>query len=129
MKIFPLSAHICRRFYDQRILFIGDAAHSLHPIAGQGWNLGIRDIKYLVETFEKSKELGLDIGSLQVLKKYNDKRFTDTSNLLFITHGLNKIFSCKLKTFDIIRSIGFDYISSNRKLNKKLVNYAMGISL
>ena len=48
-KTFNLSAHICRKFYDKRVVLIGDAAHSIHPIAGQGWNLGMRDIKHLIK--------------------------------------------------------------------------------
>jgi len=128
-KIFPLSAHICRRFYDKRIAFVGDSAHSLHPIAGQGWNLGIRDIKYLIQAFENNINLGQDIGSLNVLKEYNDMRITDVANMLFATHGLNKIFSSNSKIVGAIRSFGFKHINKNKKLTNSLVDYAMGVNL
>ena len=58
-KMFPLSAHVCRKFYNKRIVLVGDSAHSIHPIAGQGWNLGMRDVKYLVETLYESKKFGV----------------------------------------------------------------------
>ena len=92
-KIFDLNAHMCRKFFFKRVALIGDSAHSIHPIAGQGWNLGVRDIKYLIESLNEYRSLGLDLGSLELLKNYNDNRFTDVSSMLFITHSLNK--NCK----------------------------------
>tara|TARA_B100000029_G_scaffold516500_1_gene630330 strand:+ start:2899 stop:4083 length:1185 start_codon:yes stop_codon:yes gene_type:complete len=129
VKKFPLSAHICRKFYDERVVLLGDSAHSIHPIAGQGWNLGMRDVKNLIEFLQDSKNYGLDFGSKLFLKEYNDYRFTDVSSMLFITHNLNKIFSSKSNFINKIRSIGFDYINNKEKINKSLVDYAMGINL
>jgi len=129
VSLHPLSAHICRRFFDNRVVLIGDSAHSIHPIAGQGWNLGMRDIKYFYDTLEEYLKLGIDIGSKEVLKTYNDKRTTDVLSMFIITHGLNKIFSSKSITVNSIRSLGFNLINNNKKLNKMLVKYAMGINL
>ena len=129
LKKFNLTAHICRRFYDKRIIFVGDSAHSIHPIAGQGWNLGMRDIKYLIKILKDSSNYGLDIGSSIALKEYSDTRFADVSSMLFITHGLNKIFSSKLKFINSFRSFGFNYINNKKYLNQSLVNYATGINL
>ena len=129
VKIFPLKAHICRRFADHRIVLVGDAAHSIHPIAGQGWNLGMRDVKYLFETFKNFSELGEDLGSPEALKSYSNRRFKDVYSMFFITHNLNKIFSSKSKIVSHIRSLGFKYINSNSKLTNSLVSYAMGINL
>ena len=129
LKKFPLSAHICRKFYDERVVLLGDSAHSIHPIAGQGWNLGMRDVKNLIEFLEDSKNYGLDFGSKLFLKEYNDCRFADVSSMLFITHNLNKIFSSKSSFINKIRSIGFDYINNKEKINKSLVDYAMGVNL
>ena len=129
LKKFNLTAHICRRFYDKRIVFVGDSAHSIHPIAGQGWNLGMRDIKYLIKTLQDCSNYGLDIGSSITLKDYSDNRFADVSSMLFITHGLNKIFSSKLKFINSLSSFGFNYINNKKYLNQSLVNYATGINL
>ena len=128
-KMFPLSAHVCRKFYNKRIVLVGDSAHSIHPIAGQGWNLGMRDVKYLVETLYESKKFGLDIGSLEILKKYNNNRFADVSSMLFITHSLNKVFLSKSNFINNLRSIGFNYINKRKKITSSLVNYAMGVNL
>ena len=68
IKKFELTAHICRKFYSSRVALVGDSAHSIHPIAGQGWNLGIRDLKYLIAILKEYKEYGLDIGSMKDLK-------------------------------------------------------------
>ena len=119
-KTFDLSAHICRRFY---------SAHSIHPIAGQGWNLGVRDIKYLTEALNEYRNLGLDLGSLELLKNYNDNRFADVSSMLFMTHNLNKIFLSKSRFVNSLRSLGFDYINSRKEITNSLVNYAMGVNL
>ena len=128
-KTFDLSAHICRKFYCKRVALVGDSAHSIHPIAGQGWNLGVRDIKYLVEILNDYRNLGLDLGSLELLKNYNDNRFADVSSMLFITHSLNKIFLSKSKFVNSLRTLGFDYINSRRKITNSLVNYATGVNL
>lgn len=128
-KIFDLNAHMCRKFFFKRVALIGDSAHSIHPIAGQGWNLGVRDIKYLIESLNEYRSLGLDLGSLELLKNYNDNRFTDVSSMLFITHSLNKIFLSKSKFVNSLRSLGFDYINSRKKITNSLVNYAMGVNL
>ena len=129
IKLFPLSAHICRKFYCYRTAFVGDSAHSIHPIAGQGWNLGMRDVKYLAKALEEHKRLGINIGSSEVLKQYNNMRFGDVSGMFFITHGLNKIFSNKNVLLNKFRSIGFDYIDKNKKITKKLVKFASGLHL
>ena len=120
---------MCRKFYSERVVLIGDSAHSIHPIAGQGWNLGARDIKYLAEALNEYRNLGLDLGSLELLKNYDDNRFADVASMLFITHNLNKIFLSKSKFVNSLRSLGFDYINSRKKITNSLVNYAMGINL
>ena len=63
LQVFPLSAHINEKFYEKKVVYVGDAAHSIHPIAGQGWNLGLRDVKSLTGLLKEAKENNLDIGS------------------------------------------------------------------
>ena len=89
----------------------------------------MRDIKYLIKILLEYKKIGIDIGNFEVLKKYNDARYADISSMFFITHNLNKLFSTRSKIVNKFTSLGFNYINKNRKLTKKLVNYAMGINL
>ena len=91
-KLFPLSAHINYKFYDKQIVYIGDAAHSVHPIAGQGWNLGLRDVKKLYYLIEKHTSLGLEIESRQLCEEYHQACFYDAFRLFQITDKLNSLF-------------------------------------
>ena len=128
IQTFDLSAHINFRFNDKRILFIGDSAHSIHPIAGQGWNLGVRDIRKCFESLEEAQDLGLDIGSSVVLNKYNDLCYYDAFSLYQITDKLNSIFINDGFFANTIRSFGFNLIEKNNNIKKLISNYAMGIN-
>ena len=126
-KFFPLTAHVNKRFYEERLIYVGDSAHSLHPIAGQGWNLGIRDIKNLLSSINLALELGLDCGSEFVCKKYNNESYGDAYSLFQITDKLNSIFLNENVSSKLIRSMGFNIINKNKSLKKFITNYAMGI--
>ena len=89
---FNLSAHLNKSFYDNRLIYVGDSAHSIHPIAGQGWNLGIRDIRNIFEILNQHMKLGLDLGHESVCKKYNDASFYDAYVMFQATDKLNFIF-------------------------------------
>jgi len=77
VQFFPLSAHINFKFFEKNIAYVGDSAHSIHPIAGQGWNLGIRDIKNLYEELKSNIDLGFDVSNNNMLKNYHNKSFYD----------------------------------------------------
>ena len=125
-QIFPLSSHINSKFYEKKILYVGDAAHSVHPIAGQGWNLGLRDIKNLYYLSKDSKNLGLTIGTNQFCIAYNENCYFDSFRLYQVTDKLNGIF--KLNNFFInsSRAIGFNIIQRSKRLKKFITNFAMG---
>jgi len=125
-KVFGLSAHINSKFFERRLVYIGDAAHSLHPIAGQGWNLGIRDIKNLYNIISYGKKIGIDIGSEYVCHQYHDLCFYDAYCLYQITDKLNSIFLDQKKISKLIRNFGFNIIDKNSLLKNKITNYAMG---
>ena len=124
-KSFDLSAHINSYLYSDRLVYIGDAAHSIHPIAGQGWNLGVRDIINLLSSIDKGTELGLDIGSKYVCKQYHDKSFQDAFTLYQITDKLNIIFLLENSFIQAIRNFGFNYINYNSSLNNFISSFAM----
>ena len=124
-KTFPLSAHINTRFGDNRLVYVGDAAHSIHPIAGQGWNLGLRDAEELTGIIKMAVSLGLDIGTSFVYQKYHKMRFFDAYSLFQITDKLNSIFMYDNSFFQNVRNLGFNIIDSNHLIKTKISNYAM----
>jgi len=127
-QMFPLSSHINRKFYSKRVLFIGDSAHSIHPIAGQGWNLGVKDIKNLYDLTNDHSSLGLSLGSNNFCKEYNENSYYNAFQLYQITDKLNAIFKKNNLSSNGLRSIGFSFIEKNNNLKKIITNFAMGFS-
>ena len=126
-QTFPLSAHINEKFYHDRTVYIGDAAHSIHPIAGQGWNLGLRDIMSLTNILKKSKDKENEIGTTKFCKTYNDQCFYDAYRLFEITDKLDWIFKKDQHYLKLVKKLGFNIINKNKTLKNKIVNFAMGI--
>jgi len=127
IQTFPLSAHINEKFYHDRMVYIGDAAHSIHPIAGQGWNLGLRDIKSLTTILKKSKEKEIEIGTKKFCKTYNDLCFYDAYRLFQLTDKLDWIFKKDQPYLKLAKKFGFNIITKNKSLKNQIVNFAMGI--
>jgi len=125
-QIFPLSSHINSKFYEKKVLYVGDAAHSIHPIAGQGWNLGLRDIKNLYYLSKDIKKFELSIGTNQFCKEYNEKCYYDSFRLYQVTDKLNGIFKQNNFFINSSRAIGFNIIQRSKRLKKFITNFAMG---
>ena len=125
-KIFKLSAHINSNFYDNRLVYIGDAAHSMHPIAGQGWNVGIRDIENLLCSIEGGLNLGLALGDNYICKNYHNLSYKDAFSMYQITDKLNSIFLFENLITKKIRHMGINYINRKKNLKNLISNYAMG---
>jgi len=123
-QIFPLSAHINDSFFNKRLIYVGDAAHSIHPIAGQGWNLGVNDVKNL---YEISKNKETDIGSDFFCKIYNNKSYHKAFQLFQITDKLNSHFMISEKIYRSLSNIGFSFVENNQSLKDKITKYAMGV--
>jgi 2-octaprenyl-6-methoxyphenol hydroxylase len=122
-QIFPLSAHINDSFINKRLIYVGDAAHSIHPIAGQGWNLGVNDVKNL---YEISKYEKINIGSDLFCQMYNNKSYQRAFQLFQITDNLNSHFINSGKIYRFLSNIGFVLIEKNQPLKNKITKYAMG---
>ena len=127
IQAFPLSAHINEKFYHDRMVYVGDAAHSIHPIAGQGWNLGLRDIKSLTNILKKSKDKETEIGTKRFCKNYNDLCFYDAYRLFEITDKLDWIFKKDQLHLKFAKKLGFNIINKNKTIKNQIVNFAMGI--
>ena len=124
---FPLSAHINEKFYDNKTVYVGDAAHSIHPIAGQGWNLGLRDVKSITALLRKAKERKLEIGTKSFCKMYNDSCYFDAYRLFEITDKLDWIFKKDQSYFKFLKKTGFNIINKNTVFKEKIVKFAMGV--
>ena len=109
---FPLGLHNAERYIDRRLVLIGDAAHAMHPIAGQGLNLGMRDVAALAEVLVDAARLGLDIGSQQVLQRYQEWRRFDALTMLLMTDGLNRLFSNRSSAIRIVRGLGLGMVNA-----------------
>ena len=123
-QIFPLSAHINDSFINKRLIYVGDAAHSIHPIAGQGWNLGVNDVKNL---YELSKNTKIDIGSDLFCQMYNNKSYHKAFQLFQITDKLNSHFLNSANIYRSLSNIGFSFIEKNQSIKNKITKYAMGV--
>ena len=127
-KIFPITAHINTIFYDNRTIYIGDAAHSFHPIAGQGWNLGMKDVENLYNLVKKYKSIGIDIGNISFCKQYHSDNFYNAYKLYQLTDKLDNIFQIQNSIFSFGRSAGLSFIQKNKKINNIISDFAMGIN-
>ena len=123
---YPLALHHAERYVDHRLALIGDAAHGLHPIAGQGLNLGFRDVAALVEVVLDASRLGLDIGQIDVLERYQRWRRSDNVLLLAVTDGLNRLFSNDINTLKVIRDLGLAAVDRLPALKKLFMAHARG---
>jgi 2-octaprenyl-6-methoxyphenol hydroxylase len=109
-----------------RLALIGDAAHLIHPIAGQGLNLGIRDIAALAELVVDQRRLGLDIGDPGVLAHYERWRRVDNLALAAVTDGLNRLFSNRVPPLKLLRDLGLATVNQMPPLKRLLMRHAMG---
>lgn len=123
-QVFPLSAHLNESFYGNRLVYVGDSAHSIHPIAGQGWNLGVTDVKNL---FKISKNLRDQIGAISFCKEYNDLSYNRALQLYQITDKLNSHFKQNNFLYRQLSNIGFNFIENSHEIKNKISKYAMAI--
>jgi 2-octaprenyl-6-methoxyphenol hydroxylase len=125
-RAFPLGLTLARSFVKPRLALCGDAAHGIHPIAGQGLNLGFRDVAALAETIVEADRLGLDIGSLAVLERYQSWRRFDTVEMGATTDILNRLFSNDNPVLRLGRDIGLGLVDRMPALKKMFVGQAAG---
>ncbi|MEM7302963.1 MAG: ubiquinone biosynthesis hydroxylase [Pseudomonadota bacterium] len=125
-KAFPLGLTLAREFVKERFALVGDAAHGIHPIAGQGLNLGFKDAAALAETIVEADRLGLDIGHLTVLERYQMWRRFDTVQMGVVTDVLNRLFSNDNHFLRITRDIGLGLVDRMAPLKRAFIDQAAG---
>jgi 2-octaprenyl-6-methoxyphenol hydroxylase len=124
---YPLGLTLARDFVRPRFALLGDAAHGIHPIAGQGLNLGFRDAAALAETIVDAYRLGLDIGALDVLRRYEIWRRYDTWQMGVTTDVLNRLFSNDFGPLRAVRDIGLGIVDRLPRLKKLFIGEAAGL--
>lgn len=125
-RAFPLGLTLARAFVAQRFALVGDAAHGIHPISGQGLNLGFKDVAALAETVVEADRLGLDIGSINVLERYQSWRRFDTFRMGVTTDVLNRLFSNDSTPIRIARDLGLGIVDKLPKLKSYFIDQAAG---
>ena len=127
-RAFPLSYFVARSFIAERLALIGDAAHVIHPIAGQGLNMGLKDVAALAEVVVDAARLGIDIGQTDVLERYQRWRRFDTMAMGVATNSLNFLFSNKSTLLRTVRDIGLGFVDRTPPLKNLFIREAAGLT-
>ena len=125
---YPLGFHHAAQITAKRLALVGDAAHAIHPIAGQGLNLGFRDVAALAEVLVEGARLGLDLGDKQLLDRYQRWRSIDALSVAFATDSLTKIYGIPGKTASAVRRFGMGLIDRISPIRDRLMSEARGTS-
>jgi len=125
---YPLTLSIANRFAAPRVALIGDAAHRVHPIAGQGLNAGLKDIGALAEVLALAHRRGEDIGRLDVLERYQRWRRFDTMSLALATDTFNRLFSNDNSLLRLGRDLGLGLVNAVPGLRRTLIREAAGLT-
>ena len=127
-RAYPLGLFIARDFVAERIALIGDAAHVIHPIAGQGLNMGLRDVAALAEAVIDGARLGLDPGAMSVLERYQRWRRFDTAAMGVATDSLNRLFSNNSDVLRLVRDLGLGVVDRMPNLKEFFIREAAGLT-
>ena len=127
-RAFPLGYFVARSFIGERLALVGDAAHVIHPIAGQGLNMGLKDVAALAEVIVDAARLGIDHGQADVLERYQRWRRFDTMAMGVATNSLNLLFSNKSTLLRSVRDIGLGLVDRLPPLKNVFIRQAAGLS-
>ncbi len=127
-RAFPLGYFVARSFIAERLALVGDAAHVIHPIAGQGLNMGLKDVAALAEVVVDAARLGIDPGQADVLDRYQRWRRFDTMAMGLATNSLNFLFSNESTLLRTVRDIGLGLVDRAPPLKSLFIRQAAGLS-
>ncbi len=123
---YPLGLRLAHDYVKPRLALVGDAAHAVHPIAGQGLNMGLRDVAALAEVLVEASRLGLDMGAMNVLERYQLWRRFDNVTLAFVTDGINRLFANDYTPARVVRDLGLGMVNQLKPLRRIFMQHAMG---
>ena len=126
---YPLGALHAHRYFDTRLALVGDAAHTIHPIAGQGLNLGFRDAMALADLLIEASQRGADLGAPELLRRYQRRRRPDNLLMLTATDALDRLFSNDNQFLRLARDIGIAAVHRAPRLKRLFMRQAMGLPL
>jgi 2-octaprenyl-6-methoxyphenol hydroxylase len=126
---YPLSLSLADRYVADRVALVGDAAHGVHPIAGQGLNLGLRDVAALAEVLVDAARRGEDVGADLVLERYQGWRRFDATSLALGMDGVNRLFGSSNPVLSAARGIGMGLVSAIPALRRGFMRQAAGLSV
>ncbi|MET4197483.1 ubiquinone biosynthesis hydroxylase [Bradyrhizobium sp. LA6.12] len=127
-RAFPLSYFVARSFIAERLALVGDSAHVIHPIAGQGLNMGLKDVAALAEVVVDAARLGMDLGGADVLERYQRWRRFDTMAMGLATNSLNFLFSNQSTLLRTVRDIGLGLVDRAPPLKNLFIRQAAGLT-
>ncbi len=127
-QTFPLNAHLNSKFVEKRTIYLGDSAHSFHPIAGQGWNLGMQDVENLYKLVKKYNSLGLELGDEIFCNEFQKDNFFKAYRLYQITDKVDIIFKSDNLIFNHARFSAINFIEKSKRLKNRISDFAMGIN-
>ncbi len=126
-RVHPLGFFVARAFVAERVALVGDAAHVIHPIAGQGLNMGLKDVAALAEVIVDAARLGLDPGAADVLERYQRWRRFDTMAMGLATDGLNRLFSNRSDLLRVVRDTALGLVDRLPGLKRLFIREAAGL--
>jgi 2-octaprenyl-6-methoxyphenol hydroxylase len=127
-RAYPLGLWVARNFVAERLALVGDSAHVIHPIAGQGLNMGLRDVAALAEAVVDAARLGLDPGDATVLERYQRWRRFDTLAMGVSTDSLNRLFSNRSDVLRLVRDVGLGIVDRLPALKRMFIREAAGLT-
>ena len=126
-RVFPLKFSVLRKFVGLRVVVVGNATHTLHPVGGQGFNLALRETSELAEILTRYRDRGWDIGCFDVLDEYQSRRKRESQAVAGFTDGLIRIFANDFPVESRLRNLGLDVVQAVKPIKKFLLTRTMGM--